>query len=393
MMMNTFALTLLSIASLQMIQAQDISESGLTFTPTNDVTSHSTITLDQLDIKDLIDAGDFDAAREIYINGSNREGKSLQMMARIDWAAAGVEDLTDYESYAVLFRSGTGEPYLDSFNLDAMNCTGSFEGQSIDMCAIAAKKNLLCTGLNYAQYEGVKAIQYANEKNWDEMYAFWNGVYDESIDIRVNSGGPGAVQKSRDSDFDTSFYEDAIQAFIDGQKGFAPFNQATVEASYEAFNKANLASFAQATVKYAALFDEEGLEQALMDKKWGEGYTYFRCGAGLMDPELALYIDYVLDPRDKKDMTFTPKETMCKIVNKMLSVPEIGMGVLVEDLNLENLFPTIKEDCGISSFAHVEGASYTNKDNLNTFLPVLGLLVVMTVYITGYCKFTRRKQD
>jgi hypothetical protein len=67
--------------------------------------------------------------------------------------------------------------------------------------------------------------------------------------------------------------------------------------------------------------------------------------------------------------------------------------VLVEDLNLENLFPTIKEECGISSFAHVEGASYTNKDNLNTFLPVLGLLVVMTVYITGYCKFARSKQD
>jgi hypothetical protein len=61
------------------------------------------------------------------------------------------------------------------------------------------------------------------------------------------------------------------------------------------------------------------------------------------------------------------------------------MGVLVEDSNLDDYsFPTIKEDCGISSFAHVEGASYTNKDNLNTFLPILGLVVVMTVCITEY---------
>ena len=154
-------------------------------------------------------------------------------------------------------------------------------------------------------------------------------------------------------------------------------------AAYEDFQKANLATFAQATLKYSALFDEKDLEQAKIDKKWGEGYTYFRCGAGLMDPELALYINYVLDPRDKVGMTLTPKETHCKIVNKMLSLPEIGMGVKMGDLNLETYLPTIKEDCDITSFDHAEGPA-GKSDSERAYLPFIGLLVVVGLYIGAY---------
>ena len=289
-------------------RAADEDTPGLTYTPNKDVTAHSRIALDQLDIKALIDAGNFTEALDIYVNGKNREGKSLQGMAQKDWVAAGLEDTSEYDAYAALFNQGDGEPFLDSYNLDAMLCNRSFEGQTPAMCAIAAKKNLLCTGLQYAQYEGINAIQYGNEKNWDELFAFWNGVYDEDVDERVNSGGPGAVQKSRDGDFATSFREASLQAITNGQAAFKDGTVDTpkLEKAYEDFKKANLATFAQATLKYSALFDEAGLEQAKIDKKWGEGYTYFRCGAGLMEPELALYINYVLDPRDKMDMTLTP---------------------------------------------------------------------------------------
>lgn len=383
MLSHTTTCTLLLVAASSVVNGDE----GLTYSPNNDVTKHSSITLDQLDIKALIDDGDIEGARNIYLNGKNREGKSLQQMARKDWVAEGIDDLSDYEAYATLFRPGNGEPYLDSYNVDALNCTGSFDGQTREMCDISFKKNLLCTGLNYAQYEAVKAIQYKNEKNWDELFAFWNGVYDESVDSRVNSGGPGAVQKSRDSDFKTSFREDSIQAIIDGQKGFSgDFNKDKVEKAYEAFNKANLASFAQATLKYAALFDEAGLEQDKKDKKWGEGYTYFRCGAGLMDPELAIYIDYVLDPRDKADVTFTPKETFCKIVKKMLSLPDIGMGVQIGDLNLGE-YPatsTIEEDCDIDSLNHAKGKG--KSESMRTYIPFLGFLVVVATYVGGYYK-------
>lgn len=384
-----FAFLLLAASS-----AVNAAEEGLTYTPKNDVTKHSKITLDQLDIKALIDGGDLAGAFDIYQNGKNREGKSLQAMAQKDWAGAGLEDLSDYDAYAALFNQGDGEPFLDSYNLDAMNCDRSFAGQTADMCAISAKKNLLCTGLLYAQYEGISAIQNGNEKNWDELFAFWNGVYDSSVDERVNSGGPGAVQKSRDSDFGTSFREASIQAAIDGQAAFkdGTVDKTKLTAAYEDFQRANLASFAQATLKYSALFDEKDLEQAKIDKKWGEGYTYFRCGAGLMDPELALYINYVLDPRDKMGMTLTPKETHCKIVNKMLSLPEIGMGVKMGDLNVETYLPTIKEDCDITSFDHAEGPAGKSKSE-RAYLPVIGFLVVVGLYFVAYGVVTKDKED
>ncbi len=368
-------------------------EEGLTYTPNKDVTAHSKITLDQLDIKDLIDAGNFTGALDIYQNGKNREGKSLQAMARKDWVEAGLEDVSDYDAYAALFNQGDGEPFLDSFNLDAMNCDGSFAGQTADMCAISAKKNLLCTGLLYAQYEGINAIQYSNEKNWDELFAFWNGVYDETVDSRVNSGGPGAVQASRDGDFGTSFREASIQAIIDGQTAFSgdSVDTAKLTKAYEDFNRANLATFAQATLKYSGLFDEKDLDQAKIDKKWGEGYTYFRCGAGLIDPELALYINYVLDPRDKMGMTLTPKETHCKIVKKMLSLEEIGMGLKIDDLKIEAYSPlaTIKADCGLDSLEHAEGKSSKGSKSERAYLPVIGMLVVVGLYVAGY--FVTRK--
>jgi hypothetical protein len=367
---------------------------GLTYTPNNDVNDHSKIALDQLDISNAIDEFNTALALDIYTNGKNRVGKSIQAMATKDWVESGLEDVSDYDAYAALFYQD-GEPFLDSYNLDAMNCNGTFAGQSQEMCDIAAKKNLICTGLLYAQYEAVNSIQYKNEMNWDEVFAFWNGVYDESVDARVNSGFAGAVQKSRDADFGTSFRDAAIQAMKDGQKAFSGSSVDTgkLTKAYDAFKRANLATFAQATLKYASLFDEEGLDQAAMDTKWGEGYTYFRCGAGLMHPELALYINYVLDPRDKLGQTFTPKETYCKIVKKMLSLPEIGYGLTLDNLQVSNYPSTsnIKEDCGLDSLKHAEGLYYSD-GNYRNFVPVLELLVVVCMYFASYIFVTRKRK-
>jgi len=367
---------------------------GLTYTPKNDVTQHSKIALDTLDITTLIGSKNVTEALNIYQNGKNREGKSLQAMAQKNWVDAGLENLEDYEAYAALFFQRDGNPFLDNYNLDAMNCNNSFNGQSPDMCEISAKKNLLCTGLLYAQYEGVSALQYGNEKNWDELFAFWNGVYDETVDSRVNSGGPGAVQKKRDSDFGTSFREASIQAIIDGQKAFGnglqgdAVDKVKLAQAYEDFKKANLATFAQATLKYSSLFDADGLDQVKMDQKWGEGYTYFRCGAGLMRTELAVYVNYLLDPRGKENLTFTPKETYCKIAKKMLSLEDIGMGVKMEDLNVEAFLTNIKEDCDITDFNHVEG-TYTSETK-RSWIPVLGFIIVIGFYIAGYRVVTNR---
>merc|ERR1711997_42936 len=110
------------------------------------------------------------------------------------------------------------------------------------------------------------------------------------------------------------------------------------------------------------------------------------------DPELALYIDYVLDPRDKKDVDFTPKETVCKIVDKMLSLPSIGMDIVLDDLNIENYLPTIKEDCDIEEFKHAEG--YKKKSEyVRSYIPFIGFLTVCTIYAIGFCKFNRNTKE
>ena len=103
-----------------------------------------------------------------------------------------------------------------------------------------------------------------------------------------------------------------------------------------------------------------------------------------MDPELALYINYVLDPRDKTNMVLTPKETHCKIVKKMLSLPEIGMGLTMDDLNIETYLPTIKADCGLDSLAHAEGQYKSGSKSERVYIPFIGMFAVVLLYVVGY---------
>lgn len=392
--------------SVPVLLAASAAADGVMYAPVNDVTSHSKILLDVVEMQDLIGAGNKTGGMTIYTEGKYRKdkGKTVQMMAQKDWVAAGLEDTTDNDNFASLFRQDhidSTNTYLETYNMDAMNCDGSFAGESDDMCKISAKKNLICTALSYSLYEGISSIQYGNEKNWDELFAFWHGVYDEEVDSRVGQGGPYGVQQSRDNDFQTDFQTQAMEAAIEGQKAYkngALTDQEKLKDAYDAFAKANLATFAQATIKYSKQFEEQGDDIAKKDKKWGEGYTYFRCGAGLMRGELASYIDWLLDPR-KYDAAHADRgssngNTVCKILKKMLSLPEIGQGVQVSDLNVEAYFPDIKTQCEIESFDHAEGAFYSSKKsgNKRTWIPVVSFITVLSVYAFGYFKITRTER-
>lgn len=396
----------MKLFSVPVLLAASAAADGTMYTPVNDVTSHSKILLDVVEMQDLIDTGNITEAMTVYTEGKYRKdkGKTVQMMAQKDWLAAGLEDTTDNDNYASLFRQDhidSTNTYLETYNMDAMNCDGSFANESQEMCKISAKKNLICTALSYSLYEGISSIQYGNEKNWDEFFAFWHGVYDEEVDSRVGEGGPYGVQVKRDNDFKTDFHIQAMEAAIEGQKAYKNgvlSNQEKLQDAYDAFAKANLATFAQATIKYAKQFEDPAYA-AKIDNKWGEGYTYFRCGAGLMRGELASYIDWLLDPRkyDSAHITrgTTQGNTSCKILKKMLSLPEIGQGLQVSDLNLEAYFPDIKEQCEIESFDHVEGAFFSSKKsgNVRTWIPVLSFILVCSVYVIGYFKIFRAKRD
>lgn len=90
------------------------------------------------------------------------------------------------------------------------------------------------------------------------------------------------------------------------------------------------ATFAQATLKYAAeMLDET--DQAEIDTKWGEGYTYFRCGSGLLDQDVAMYIEQNFSPL----RTEQPEDdsVLCGIAQKMAGTSDLG-GFSLGDLNV-----------------------------------------------------------
>jgi hypothetical protein len=309
-----------------------------TYLPANDVTAHAKMSLDVLDMQGMI-ADDAAGAEDIYINGKHREGKNLQGMALKDWAGAGADD-TILQAYKTALN-GADASFIDTYNLDSMRCSGSFAGESDATCQIALKKNLLCTMLNYAQYEGEKAIAFNNHKNWDELFAFWYGTFDSGEND--GKGGPAQVQKSRDGNYDTDFLGVAMDAIMDGAHYID--DAAMLRTYFNKWNAAIVGTFAQATLKYA-YETASATDQASIDKKWGEGYTYFRCGAGIMDAALAATVQAAYDPRGADTL---PGSTFCTFLNAMVATGDLGYGTTVADLNILAFIPDAANTCGIDA--------------------------------------------
>jgi len=310
------------------------------YTPIEDVVPHSNMARDVALINDLVGT-DNDAALTIYTEGKSREGKTLQMMATKDWAGAGADDTIKKQYAAIL-----GVDYLESFNIDAMTCSGSWEGKSDTMCTIATKKNLICTHLDYALYEGEKAIANASQKNWDELYAFWHGVYLEGDEL-FGKNTPHAVQGKRDGNYGTGFSDASFAALNNGKDALQEETVSTfkVRNAFNQFIQANAATFGgQATLKYAY---ETGMKTGDdQDKPWAEGYTYFRCAAGLLNADLANTINADFDPRTNESF---PDGLFCKFVKEMISVGDIGQGISVKDLQILNFIPSAETDCGLTA--------------------------------------------
>lgn len=103
-------------------------------------------------------------------------------------------------------------------------------------------------------------------------FAFWHGLYDEEIDgVELGSNSAAAVQSSRDSNYKTDHKGETCQRIKNGQDK----DKAAKKKELDGIAASIAATFSQATLKYAAEM-LQGEDQALIDKKWGEGYTYFR---------------------------------------------------------------------------------------------------------------------
>jgi hypothetical protein len=135
---------------------------GCDYTPQNDVTDHSKAVVDSYKLYEAVSSGDKELT--IYTTPGARLSKSPQDLATKDWAASGAPD-DIYQAYVAVL----GEKFLNSNNLDSINCEGNFEGLSDEMCQITASKNAICTTLSYALYEYAKAgVDAGSEVNWDE---------------------------------------------------------------------------------------------------------------------------------------------------------------------------------------------------------------------------------
>jgi len=331
------ALTLLTAAAVN---------ADVGYTPVNDVTDHARFGIDVKNIQKYIGDGNKTEAFELYstytegVNSRASDGKTVQGMATKDWADSGAPDEIKKAYEAVL-----GENHLDSYTTDAINCDGTFAGYSATLCEVAATKNLHCTAISYSQYEGEKAIAKSSEKNWDELFAFWHGVYTEGADYFLDGGG-AVVQGKRDKDFGTEYKKAALKALNDGQKAVqAPVDKEALQAAFDAFNAAHVGSFAQATMKYAKSM-KDATEQSDIDKYFAEGYTYFRCAAGLFDADLATFIQDQFDPRGVK--AGSQPDVYCAIAKKMAATSDIGYGVSINDLNLGFKLVNITTDCNIT---------------------------------------------
>lgn len=161
----------------------------------------------------------------------------------------------------------------------------------------------------------------------DRGFAFWYGLYKEEVDgLPLGSNSPYGVQTSRDKNFGTSFKDEACSRNKRGQGA----DKDTKNQELEGMAASIAATFAQATLKYAAeMLDET--DQAVIDTKWGEGYTYFRCGAGLLDSDVAMHIEQNFSPL-RNDQP-TDDSVLCGIAQKMAVTSDLG-GFSMGDLNL-----------------------------------------------------------
>jgi hypothetical protein len=344
------------------------------YTPNNDVNAHSRIALDTLDISNAL-VGEIDndtkVALEIYVNGKNRPDNSLQGMAQKDWVAGGAPD-----GLKQAYESILGPDFLDSYTLDAIYCNNTFEGKSEEMCRVSAMKNLICTALHYAQYEGAKAVASSSSKYWDELFAFWYGVYNESMSDAVGQGSPGYVQWSRDQNFGTAFKDAAMDALILGQQALGGDEVDTkgIRIAFDAWNAAQVASYTQAALKYAY---ELAQPDANVDGKWAEGYTYFRCAAGLFNDTFARTVDTMYRTTDKDA---PPDDLFCSVAKEVIESPDLGFGVSATDLNLEEFLPDIESDCNVTLAA----ASSAFSVNSHILLILTSCLTLWTMKPNSY---------
>merc|ERR1719461_646407 len=98
------------------------------------------------------------------------------------------------------------------------------------------------------------------------------------------------------------------------------------------------------------------------DAKWAEGYTYFRCAAGLFDADFAKFVEEEYSPL--KNSFPSGNEMYCKLAEKMHSTKDLGFGVSMMDLGLTEFEATqnYATDCDLDHSSHSHDSESASGD-------------------------------
>ena len=226
------------------------------------------------------DPCNYASAKDVYENGGNSaKGDSFRTLSGM-----AARDLTGEEFYAgFLSLYGPSVSFADDFSRAALDGAGAFTGKSDMVRMTAAKKNNFCTLLMYTNHEVHEALGKAeagvalhatDNKYWDEVFAFFHGL--------DGTDAPYEVATKRDADFGTAHAAAALAAITAGQQAARDADRDALAAKAAEFNKAAVATFIQAALKYSYIVQAAGTapESEEGAKSWAEGYTYWRCAAG-----------------------------------------------------------------------------------------------------------------
>ena len=255
----------------------DAEDGGYTYV--TDVDVYRLMSEDVCDIKDLAEAHDWAAIKDIYQNGKNVEKSDGSMKTLEQHASASGKKHGLSEYYAI-------DAPLDNYLMAALDGTGIFAGASDSVREQAVEKgvqNQILTA--YAIHELNSAIAKAEAGNfgandaqhaWDEGWGLYHGT-DEA-----KSCSPYATGDKRAGNFATANADGTalanaaiLEAMNEGLTALQAEDLAGATAARDKIVKNLVIIYSQATIRYAHKMNTDETVEAAQTHQ-AEGYSFWR---------------------------------------------------------------------------------------------------------------------
>ena len=247
------------------------------YTYASNVDNHRSLMADMCDIKAHANAGEWTAAKGIYMNGKNAEKSDGSFRTLYGFASAANKN-HGYDAYYGV------DGWINSIIMDALEGTGDFEGASDTVRYQGVAKLTANLGMiGYTIHELNAALIKANDGNfddnsgaphaWDEGWAFVHGP-DENVGC-----SPVATLNKRGADFGTEHTDGLAnttyniqQAMISGLASLQAEDAAGATDQVNVIVKNVIVAYSQAVLKYTAKMDDS----TNGEKYQAEAYAFWK---------------------------------------------------------------------------------------------------------------------